>query len=134
MIEDFWTLYDKIPKVFVVIAFLVSLIPLIVFPRYFSKLPNDYFFKQNNNSNHTLPTRIMRNLIGVLVLIVGIILLFLPGQGLVLILFGLTLIDFPGKRRLLLKLFSSLKVRSAFNRFRKLLGAEPFIWHNDEEK
>lgn len=39
----------------------------------------------------------VKNLIGVLVLLAGIAMLVLPGQGILTVLIGLILIDFPGK-------------------------------------
>jgi hypothetical protein len=42
----------------------------------------------------------LKNVLGVVLLIAGLIMLIAPGQGLLTIMIGLTLIDFPGKYRL----------------------------------
>lgn len=46
------------------------------------------------------PLRIVRNLFGLGLIAVGFAMLVLPGQGILTILLGVLLIEFPGKRRL----------------------------------
>ncbi len=47
-----------------------------------------------------------RNLYGGLLIIAGVIMLFTPGQGLLTLLAGFLLLDFPGKRRTWRKILS----------------------------
>ena len=63
-----------------------------------TKLPHDYFLDNISHSskNHkNLLFRVVKNLSGLLLAISGIILLFIPGQGLLTIALGLCLIDIP---------------------------------------
>lgn len=69
------------------------------------RLPEDYFIDHQRHlsglhQRHPLVytlLRVSKNLLGVLILLAGIIMLVLPGQGLLTILIGISLIDFPGK-------------------------------------
>jgi putative transmembrane protein PGPGW len=71
------------------------------------QLPSDYFNRKNHRplqswtSNPLLRTLLLvaKNLLGLVVLIAGIAMLVLPGQGLLTIVVGLVLMDFPGKFR-----------------------------------
>ena len=58
---------------------------------------------------------------------VGLILLVLPGQGLLTILIGLLLLDFPGKRAVELKLVRRPGIAAFLNRMRARHGRPPFV-------
>jgi hypothetical protein len=72
------------------------------------QLPPDYFNRKNRRplqswtSNPLLRMLLLvaKNLLGAVLIIAGIAMLVLPGQGLLTIVVGLVLIDFPGKFRL----------------------------------
>jgi len=68
--------------------------------------------------------RITRNLLGLVLIAVGIVLSLplVPGQGLLTILIGLVLVDFPGRRRLELGLVRRRGVLAALNRIRARFG------------
>lgn len=88
------------------ILFLLPFIAtLLLIPWIIIRLPADYFL---------LPTRtpllaglkqpllriiliIAKNILGILILLMGIAMLILPGQGLLTMLIGLLMLDFPGK-------------------------------------
>ena len=70
--------------------------------------------------------RALKNLFGVVMLLAGILALVLPGQGILMIVVGLVLIDFPGKPRLIRWIFRSKKVLSVANKIRERGGKEPF--------
>ena len=40
----------------------------------------------------------LKNVFGLGALVLGVLMLFLPGQGLLMVLVGISLLDFPGKR------------------------------------
>ena len=67
-------------------------------------------------------------LIGIGLLVCGIIMLVLPGQGLITMLIGLSLIPFPGKNKLEDNLLSRQSVRSSLNWIRAKAKKEPFIF------
>jgi hypothetical protein len=68
---------------------------------------------------------VLRNLLGVLLVLLGIAMLLLPGQGLLTLLVGLLLIDFPGKHQLVVRLLTRPKVLSVVNKLRAHRGAAP---------
>lgn len=69
---------------------------------------------------------VVRNVFGWVFVLSGIAMLVLPGQGLLSIIAGLVLIDFPGKRRLERRLLASHVVRDAMNWLRRRAGKPPF--------
>lgn len=70
---------------------------------------------------------IMKNLLGAFLVLLGIVMLIGPGQGLLTILLGVMLLDFPGKRALELKLVSRPKVLDAINRIRRRFDRPPLL-------
>lgn len=100
---------------------------LLLLPWLIRKLPEDYFLgKQRQESQlhqrHPivyLLIMISKNVLGVLLLAMGILMLVLPGQGLLTILLGLSLINFPGKYRLEKNLIRRPSVHKFLNWIRK---------------
>ncbi|MDY6943778.1 MAG: PGPGW domain-containing protein [Pseudomonadota bacterium] len=78
----------------------IALLPIIV-----TRMPPDYFMKERRNpfartQRHWLVHWLLvltKNVLGVVILTAGLAMLVLPGQGMLTILIGLTLLDFPGK-------------------------------------
>lgn len=73
---------------------------LLLLPWFLGKIPVDYFTQTRDpDAWHVLlqPRAILRNLLGLPVLLAGIAMLVLPGQGIVTILIGLGIMNFPGK-------------------------------------
>ena len=68
-----------------------------------------------------------KNLAGVILIVLGVVMSLpgIPGPGLVTILFGVMLVDFPGRRRLEHKLVSLPRVHQAINNLRKRFGRKP---------
>ena len=71
--------------------------------------------------------RVSKNLLGGLVFLAGVAMLVLPGQGMLTILLGLSLLDFPGKRKLELKIVRLRGVKRVINWIRAKAGAAPLI-------
>jgi len=72
---------------------------------------------------------ILKNLLGVVLIIIGIILSLpgVPGQGILTILLGLIMLDIPGKRPLEARIIQRPAVLAAINRLRARYGKEPLI-------
>jgi hypothetical protein len=72
------------------------------------RLPVDYFTQRKRKPLSTWEERpvlrplflVAKNLLGLVFIIAGIAMLILPGQGLLTMLVGVVLVDFPGKFRL----------------------------------
>jgi len=71
--------------------------------------------------------RIARNLFGWILIVAGVLLSLpgVPGQGVLTILLGLMLVEFPGKRRLEQRLVRRPGVNRAINRLRARFGRPP---------
>jgi len=67
-----------------------------------------------------------KNILGVLLVVVGILLSIpgVPGQGLLTILLGIMLLDFPGKRRLEQNLLRRPQILKTINRLRARFGKQ----------
>jgi hypothetical protein len=68
-----------------------------------------------------------KNLAGVVLIVLGVVMSMpgIPGPGLVTILFGVMLVDFPGRRWLEHKLVSQPRVLKGINDLRKRFGKQP---------
>ena len=71
--------------------------------------------------------RIFKNLLGVVLVILGIVMLVLPGQGILSIVLGLSLVDFPGRHALQCKLIRRPKVIDSINWIRRKFHRPPLI-------
>ncbi|HEV7903540.1 MAG TPA: hypothetical protein VGO96_06845 [Pyrinomonadaceae bacterium] len=70
---------------------------------------------------------VLKNLLGAFLVLLGVVMSLpgVPGQGVLTILLGVMLLDFPGKRRLELKLVSRPKVLRTINRIRQRFDRTP---------
>ncbi len=102
----------------------VSLVATFVaLPRVLGGLPADYFHPDAQIVES--PYKVVRNLVGWPLLLLGIVLIPLPGQGLLTVLAGLVLADVPGKRWLARMILSQGPLRRAVNLVRERRGAPP---------
>lgn len=91
-------------------------------------LPADYFVREHAApARHPavhLIVRFSKNLVGWVMIPLGILMALplVPGPGLVFILIGVSLADFPGKRRLEERLLGYAPVLQAVNRMRQRFG------------
>ncbi len=77
-----------------------------------------------------------KNLLGVLLILVGLGLSLpgIPGQGLLTILMGVILLDFPGKRRLERTIVGRPRVSKTVNRLRLWFHRPAFVLHEDQNQ
>ena len=69
----------------------------------------------------------VKNTLGVILLVAGIAMLVLPGQGVITILVAITLLNFPGRRRLELRIIRQRHVRRAVSWIRERAKAPALI-------
>ncbi len=107
-----------------------SLAMLLCFPVALARLPRRHFVGGPALRRPLTPRQwigfAVRNLVGTVLVLLGIAMLVLPGQGLLTIVLGLSLGDFPGKRRAELWLIRRPAIWSGLQRLRSFAGAEPF--------
>lgn len=72
---------------------------------------------------------ILKNLLGLMLIILGLLLSLpgVPGQGLLTILLGIILMDIPGKRPLEARIIQRPAILSAANRLRARFGKVPLV-------
>ncbi len=111
---------------------------LIAIPIILMRLPADYFdtriprpWMENHHPVLRLLGHIVKNVVGAVFLFAGFLMLFLPGQGLLTMLIGLSLIEFPGKRRVEAKIVGQSTVLSTINAMRAKFGKPPLIMAPD---
>jgi len=108
---------------------------LATVPWLVSTLPEDYFthrgrLRLSKSSQHPairLTIMALKNLLGALLLIAGFIMLFTPGQGMLTILFGLTIMNYPGKYQLECRIVGKPAIFNAVNAMRARQGKEPLL-------
>jgi hypothetical protein len=105
---------------------------LAIVPMLLVRIPPDYFLGKPHRwigeGRHPVVRAvwlIVRNLLGAVFIAAGILMLVLPGQGLLTILAGIMLLNFPGKWRLERWLVSHGAVLSAINWLRRRKGRYP---------
>jgi hypothetical protein len=102
----------------------------------FVKLPATYF--QRSHPRELLPeshlilrmaAHIAKNVLGFILVMVGIMLSLpgVPGQGILTILIGIMLLDFPGKRELERRIVSCPGLFQAINALRRRFGKPPLV-------
>ncbi len=109
---------------------LVSFIgTFIAIPLILVKIPPDYFLEtaEKAGGHPSIIALIGRNLLGAVFLVMGIIMLFTPGQGILTMLIGLSLLNFPGKRRLETNLVRRPQVQRAINWLRAKYDKPPLV-------
>jgi hypothetical protein len=100
------------------------------------KIPADYFQKNRPRELWSDKHPVVRflgvfakNLLGVVLVVLGILMSIpgVPGQGILTILLGIMLLDFPGKRNLEHRLVSRPQVYSAINKLRQRFGKPALV-------
>jgi hypothetical protein len=98
---------------------------LAAIPWLVRRLPADYFVRPP--PNHPLPKKIARNLLGFTLIAAGIAMLVLPGQGIITVLIGLSIVDLPIKHRIVRWLLQRPKIQEGVQRLRSKAGKPPLI-------
>ncbi len=98
------------------------------------KIPPNYF--SPHYQRHFLPNApwlarwgavFAKNIVGAALVIVGIIMLIGPGQGILTILIGLIMLDIPGKRPLEARIIKRPTILKALNKLRARYEKPPLI-------
>lgn len=108
---------------------------LVLVPWLIVRIPPDYFSHRrrprpqwaDRHPAARLLLKTLRNVAGACFLLVGLLMLALPGQGLLTMLVGLSLMSFPGKFRLERWAISRPPVLSAVNWLRQRAGRDELL-------
>jgi hypothetical protein len=107
---------------------------LIAIPFILVRLPTDFFdirvprpWMEDHHPVLRVMGHLVKNLVGSIFLFAGFLMLFLPGQGILTMLIGVSMLDFPGKRKVEAKLIGQPAVLNAINGMREKFGKPPLI-------
>jgi hypothetical protein len=96
-------------------------------PRFLATLPPDYLHSTAPPPHAALPLRILRNMLGAVLVLCGLAMLVLPGQGILTLLVGVLLLDFPKKQQLVRRILGRPKVLAIVNKLRAHRGGPPLV-------
>ncbi|HET9575357.1 MAG TPA: PGPGW domain-containing protein [Nitrospira sp.] len=112
---------------------------LIAIPFILVRLPADYFdvrvprpWMKDHHPVLRLVGHIVKNAVGAIFLFAGFLMLFLPGQGVLTMLIGISMLDFPGKRTVEAKLIGQPTVLSVVNSMRQKFNKPPLLLAPDQ--
>ncbi len=131
-----WNIIEPYLQWLGLISFMTFIGSLAMLPWLIGHLPHDYFVRARTSGktvfgNTTFLSILWfacRNIAGFLVLLAGIAMLFLPGQGILTIILGIAIMSFPGKHRLLFAMTAKPSVQRSLNWLRTRTGHPEFIW------
>jgi hypothetical protein len=109
------------------------IVTLLAIPWIVARIPADYFRRDRPRGEWwwdrhpalRLTVRIAKNILGAILVLAGLAMLVLPGQGILSILLGVSLLNFPGKRGLERWLVRRPGVLRAINWMRRRKGKPP---------
>ena len=115
----------------IVSAFML-VISAVLIPFLIARMPVD-FYVENNHRRRLFQDKpalrilflVVKNTLGAVLLIAGIMMLVLPGQGILTILAAFALLNFPGKRSLEMRILHQPVVLKSINWLRLRAGREP---------
>lgn len=112
-----------------------AVLSIVIVTAALTRLPADYFV--NPEARRPIDRHpvlkvlfiVLRNLLGYVLIVLGLLLSLpgVPGQGLLTVLMGVMLIDFPGKQRAERWLLTRRGVLTGVNRLRARFGQPPLI-------
>ena len=107
------------------VSVIFLLVSILFIPILVARIPPDYFLEADKSINiksrtwYSLILLVLRNIFGTFLILAGIIMLALPGQGVLTILAGLFVMNFPGKYKLERYIISKPTVLKSLNWIRR---------------
>ena len=106
---------------------------LVLVPILVIRIPQDYFVSRKRSTSgwrllHPVPglaLLVAKNVCGLILILAGVAMLVLPGQGMLTIVLGIMLLNFPGKYRLERRVARMRPVARSINWMRNRAGHPP---------
>jgi len=142
MISSLMAYVDKY-TVWLVVASTISLVAgILLLPVFITRIPVDYFSHPHRHylsasSRHPLMRILitgLKNLLGIVFVVAGLLMLLLPGQGLLMLLIGLVIMNYPGKYALERWLVQRPYVFSGVNWLRIKYNHPPLLALSDKKE
>lgn len=112
----------------IMLVLCIATLPFLV-----AAIPDDYFSEKKRPKNPAnlpwpvvITVRLIKNIVGLVLVLAGIAMLVFPGQGVLTLLMGLILLDYPGKFQLERKVISYPAVLATINWMRRKRGKQEF--------
>jgi len=116
-----------------IVSSLIFLISLLSIGWLVSLIPSDYFINRKESKfklNYPVAwivSAVIKNIFGYILILGGILMLILPGQGLITIFIGLLLSNYPGKYSIEKRIIATPKILKSINWLRKRSNEPPLI-------
>ena len=129
--NDFITEYKIYIVWLVSISLGIFVFSLVTIKWLVALIPEDYFVMKSGSKFRSkrpylwLITAVVKNLVGYTLILGGIIMLFVPGQGLFTIFIGLILSNYPGKYYIERRIVAMPKILNTVNWLRKKTNKPP---------
>ncbi|MFT4725682.1 MAG: hypothetical protein ACI9UN_000177 [Granulosicoccus sp.] len=115
-------------------SILLLVVSVAATPWFVASLPNDYLQHKVLGSRPRglfgILIMTFRNIVGLILVALGLILMVTPGPGLVVLLIGISLAEFSGKQHLLISIAIKPNVFKTLNWMRTRRGKPPFDYPN----
>ncbi|WP_290653275.1 PGPGW domain-containing protein [Aquisalimonas sp.] len=116
-------------------SFVMLLAGMVLVPLIVLRIPSTYFAHRRREEKVLVKRHpviraallVIKNVLGTVLVAAGLLMLVLPGQGVLTILVGMSLLNFPGKYRLERWLVSRPAVFRSINWLRRRYGREPLV-------
>ncbi len=125
---SFLSNYGLIIKWIGLVSSTCFIVSLIILPWLLYRLEDDYFLHLHDRPQPVFFLRWLCYFLGSTLLIAGVLMLFLPGQGLLTIFLGLNLLDFPGKQKAINSLMAKRSLQKALNWIRQKGNRNNFLF------
>ena len=132
VVVDMWSHYQHEIRVLGIASVATLVISALLIPWLIVRLPADFYAERDDRRRLFQDKPVLRiiflavkNALGALLLVAGIMMLVLPGQGILTILAALALLDFPGKRQLEIRILHIPTISRSINWLRRRAGREP---------
>ncbi len=128
--------HAEVTTALIALSVVILIASLWVGRRYLVSIPADYFVTEHKPLERWRRTRplvwwtlmISKNLLGMVLIVLGVIMLFTPGQGLLTLFLGVALTNFPGKQRIERAIIQRPAILSLVNAQRARAGKPPLMF------
>ena len=132
VVVDIWSRYQQEIWMLGIASAAMLVLSAALIPYLIVRLPADFYAESNYRRRLFQDHRglwivflTVKNTLGGLLLVAGVLMLVLPGQGILTILAALALLDFPGKRALEIRILHRPAILKSINWLRRRAGRKP---------
>ncbi len=112
---------------------------LVLVPMLVVRIPSDYFTHKKRHTKRPekyppvirIIVLVLKNIMGLVLVLAGILMLVLPGQGLFTMAVGIMMMNFPGKYKLERWIVERGPILKSINWLRRRSGHDPLIMNGD---